>query len=129
MGMGYGANYADVMETKDVQELCPEAWDKFVAAIEKVEDLAGIEDVAHMIYFDQLDDDDDLALALKCLQSAFNHVTGLDLQLGYHDHDECGDRYDEINGHYWSVDGMYELTDAGLKFDDKVKRKSFVTFG
>jgi len=130
MGMGYGANYADVMEEENIKKLCRAEWDCFMEAIEADEDLAGVEDVAHMIYFDSMDDDDPIGKALEQLKESFHIATdGLELHLGFHDHDECGDRYDEINGYFWGIDGMYELTEAGKKFEDKVSRKHFVTFG
>jgi hypothetical protein len=67
---------------------------------------------------------------LKNLQEAFKKKSGgLDLALGFHDSDDRGDRYDEVNGLYWWVDGMYQLTAAGKRFRKDVTRKFFVQFG
>ena len=45
-----------------------------------------------------------------------------------------GDRYDDVNGAYWSVDGLYEETkkfkDFKKKFKKiKIERSHFVNFG
>lgn len=127
MGMGYGANYADVIESNDVANVCEITWKKLEAAL-KSDDMS-LEDFAHLLYFNDVDEDSDTYLAYLSLQKAFNHFTGLDLYLGFHDKEECGDRYDQINGYYWNVDGMYELTEAGKKMESVVDRKFFVTFG
>jgi hypothetical protein len=62
------------------------------------------------------------------LLDTFNKNTGLELFLCYHDEDD-GDVYDEINGHFWHVEGVYQMTEAGEKFHDVIERKFYVTFG
>ena len=129
MGMGYGANYADVIEDTDVKKLCKVTYNKLMKAIEADEDIGDLDDYAQLMVFEEIDEDSDVYLAYRNLQSAFEKATDLQVYLEFHDHDEYGDRYDDINGHYWSVDGMYQLTPAGEKLKDKVGRKFFVTFG
>jgi hypothetical protein len=129
MGMGYGANYVDVMEDNDIKKLCPNTWDSLVRIVEADEDIESLENFAQQLGWDEHDDCDDVMVAYTDLQKAFNRATGLDLSLGFHDHDDCGDRYDDINGHYWHIDGVYDYTPAGKKFGDKIERKMFVTFG
>ena len=130
MGMGYGANYADVMEDEDVKKLCPYYWKRFADAINEDEEMEDVDDFARELYFDEIDENDSVMVAYKALcQALYNETEGLEFSLGFHDHEDNGDRYDEVNGHYWSVDGLYELTKAGKKFHDKVDRKFFVTFG
>jgi hypothetical protein len=50
----------------------------------------------------------------------------------YHGEDD-GDRYDEVEGGYWHVGGMYEISPAGKKLrtfgKDLAERKFFVTHG
>ena len=60
----------------------------------------------------------------------FTQLTLEDHEAPFYDHSEDdGDRYDEVSGVYWSVDGMYELSEAGKKMKEYVSRKSFVMFG
>jgi hypothetical protein len=52
--------------------------------------------------------------------------------LGFHDKDEQGDRYDDVNGYYWWVDNVYQKTPQAKKFEKlghAIERKFFVTFG
>jgi hypothetical protein len=129
MGMGYGANYADVMEDKEVKTLCKITYDKLMEAIEADEETGDLEDLARDIAWGNIDEDSDVYLAYRSLQLAFENATGLEVYLEWHDHDDCGDRYDDVNGYFWSVDGVYQLTPAGEKFKDKIARKFYVTFG
>ena len=76
----------------------------------------------------------EVAQALEALKAAFARATAvgdshLELSIGYHDAAQDGDRYDEVNGVFWAVDGLYQLSPAGRKFGTKVRRKFFVTFG
>ena len=131
MGMGYAANFADVVESQDITAACPDAWKHFIDIMEAEKDSGGhdLDSLAMELRLDDVDEADPLYEAYEALCTEFEQTTGLTLLLGYHDHDDCGDRYDEINGYFWAVDGMYELTDAGRLWDNKVSRKFFVTFG
>lgn len=53
----------------------------------------------------------------------------LELGMGYHDSDADGDRYDEVDGAYFYVDGCYEPTPAAKKLlnDGTIERQWFVT--
>ena len=80
-----------------------------------------------------------LSTLLMKLKKAFRKATlvkragrkraGLELGLGYHDQENNGDRYDEIAGTFWYVDGAYDLTPAGAKFKKLFERKTFVELG
>ena len=68
------------------------------------------------------------------LQKDFAKKTGLELDLGFHDADEEGDRYDDINGYFFSVGEIWQKTPAARRLEKKygknsVDRKFFVTFG
>lgn len=70
------------------------------------------------------------------LAAAFRRATrvgrqGLQLDIGYHDADNDGDRYDDdlVRGVYFPVDGVWQHSPAGKKFRDKIHRVGFVTFG
>ena len=47
----------------------------------------------------------------------------------YHDKEEDGDRYDEVDGIFWSVCGVWELTKAGKKMEKYISRKFWTNFG
>lgn len=130
MGMGYGANYADVMEDKNIKKLCPNTFQGLVTAI-KMDEYAGgdLDDFAQLLNTQEIEPDSEAHIAYDQLKLAFKRATGLELILCYHDCDEYGDRYDEVNGHFWHIDGVYDLSEAGKKFQDKIKRKFYVTFG
>ena len=128
MGMGYGSNYADVVEDRFIEKICPKEWKKFIDAISKNEEFENMEEFAQVISYDDVGEDE-ATLAYNSLVTAFNNETKLDLSLGYHDCDENGDRYDDINGCFWRVDGVYQLTPAGMKYKNEIDRKFFVTFG
>lgn len=53
----------------------------------------------------------------------------LELGMGYHDCDAEGDRYDEVDGAYFYVDGCYEPAPAAKELlkDGTIERKWFVT--
>jgi len=142
MGMGYGANYADVVEEKFVREVAGDELATFKAEFEKINDaetntevLSEIE-IRNLLEYDYLDvlkdannPNFELCNSYDNLLSKFKEKTGLDLSLEYHSSSDNGDRYDEVDGFFWCVSGMYELTKAGLRNVDNVVRKFYVTFG
>jgi hypothetical protein len=143
--MGFGSNFADVIEQDKVKELCPVEFDAFLLAL-RADEILNDEDDFEM---DSEGDEGRLNYAAQwffcigeettltegtqaawaALQAKFTEATGgLELGLGFHGEDE-GDRYDEIVGVFWTVGGMYQLTPAGERFKGVVERKFFVTFG
>jgi hypothetical protein len=128
MSSGYGSNYADVIEEDAIRKFCPKEYKNLLKEIKK-SDIT-FEDFAQMVACDDLSDDDKgMSDALEALMNAFETKTGLGLELGYHDSEDNGDKYDDISGAYWNVDGMFQLTPEGKKMDKYVNRKFFVTFG
>lgn len=128
MGMGFGANYVDAVEDKFVEKTCPKEWQALIDAISKSEEFGNLEEFAQVISYDDVGEDE-ARLAYNSLVTAFNNETKLDLSLGFHDANDEGDRYDDVNGYFWRVDGVYQLTPAGLKYRKEIDRKLFVTFG
>jgi hypothetical protein len=59
----------------------------------------------------------------------FNGKTGLSLDIGFHDKDNEGDRYDDINGPYFCVGNVWTKTRPGQKYARNISRKLFVTYG
>jgi len=156
--MGFGSNFADVIDFNDVKRLCPAEAKALVKTLKKygvnMENLAEtfrceepeLETLETAISDAAPDDLDNEAYsryeeeairtitqALETLKAAFAKATAvgkshLDLSIGYHDPDD-GDRYDEVDGVFWAFDGLYQLSPAGKKFGTEVQRKFFVTFG
>ncbi len=124
MGMGYGANYADVISEKDLSEIIGgDLVSKFYKAIDDA-------DITISDWINDWENCDSIAVynAITEIVDAFNDKTGLYVSLQYHAEDD-GDIYDEISGYFWAVEGMYTLSDAGKKLEDKVTRNCFVSFG
>ena len=124
MSMGYGANYADVIEDKDVEAICPVAHRAFMVTL--AANNTDLDDFACLLSGD--DAPEEVIPAYNLLCEEFNAKTGLELMLEYHGSDD-GDRYDDVTGGFWSIWGMYELTEAGKKLDNLVERKFYVTYG
>lgn len=60
------------------------------------------------------------------LQTKFKEYTGLDLYICYHN---AEDRGDEVDGTFWTVDGVWMKTPAGEKYNDKITPKVWNVFG
>jgi hypothetical protein len=70
------------------------------------------------------------------LYTAFKEATGLTLLVDYHDKEDDGDRYDEVNGMFFClcVSELYQPTEKYKKLmekfgEDVVDRKFYVSFG
>lgn len=135
MGMGTYANFAETVTNEFVTKTCPDE----MAGLLKVlaENDYDIDRLAITSTFGgdiqgelEVDLGEDVALLVlntyDGLAMAFLEVTGLDLNLR---HNEKDDRGDEVDGMFWEVDGVYELTTAGKKYKDKIERKFWTNFG
>ena len=85
---------------------------------------------------DPFSDDENICTELKIMYKAicsrFKRKTGLTVELGFHDHDNQGDCYDDIIDHYWEItNGYWEKTMNGHNADrtKMIEQKSFVTWG
>lgn len=130
MGMGYSAGYADVVDVKFLKKTCPKELKAFLTTVED-NDNVDLENVARDL---ELNEDNGyvtpkIKKAYKALVASFNKQTSLQLGINFHDADESGDRYDEVNGVYWSVGGVWKLTTAGKKHEKHITRSFFVNFG
>jgi hypothetical protein len=63
------------------------------------------------------------------LCSEFNKETGLFLNIGYHNSSDEGSRYDDVDGFFWEVHGVYERTPAAVKNAELISPASYVIFG
>lgn len=129
MGMGCAGAYADVIEESAVKKFCPKEFQALQDAIDGTsfawEDIARAgqyEDIAQAC-------SPEIEKVFLVLTKAFEKKTRLSLSIAYHDSESEGDRYDDVNGIYWCVGNMYQLTSAGKKMKKYVDRKMFVQFG
>ena len=141
MGMGYGAGYADVVTEYFIRRQCPAEFRAFMKAIGPDGAGTDLEAIAqHLSQQCDLDlsfettKDYEKAVGLihsawKKLQRAFKRATTLDLDISYHNSNDEGDRYDDVNGAFFCVGGVWQRTPAGKKYQRSVSRKFYVTFG
>jgi hypothetical protein len=135
MGMGTSACHADTVTNEFVTKTCPEEYKVLLEVLQEndydIDRLAYCAtnggDVESELTVDM--DDEPAAIinnAYDKLCIVFEEKTGLTLEIKYHDKE---DRYDEVNGMFWEVDGVYEKTAAGKKYDKDIERKFWTTFG
>jgi len=134
MGMGSYANYADTVTGVFVTETCPDEMAGLLKVLaendynlDRLAMSATDGDVQGEL---EVDLDEDVALLVlntyDGLAMAFLKATGLDLNIRYKDHE---DRGDEVDGVFWEVDGVYERTTAGKKYEKQIERKFWTNFG
>ena len=144
MSMGYSANYADVIKTETLATIVGDKAlvDDFVQKYEKYEpDNDGMDylDLNDTLNDGKVGKDDseelvDLYNAWVRLAGSFKKETGLELFVDYHSREDEGDRYDDVDGMFISVCGLYQPTEKYKKLktkfgDDVVERKFYVSFG
>jgi hypothetical protein len=135
MSMSTSASFAETVTNEFVTKTCPEE----MAGLLKVlaENEYDIDRLAMTSTFGgdiqgelEMDLDEDVALLIlntyDTLAMAFLGVTGLDLSIR---HNEKDDRGDEVDGMFWEVDGVYELSVAGKMYKENITRKFWTNFG
>lgn len=127
MGMGFAGAYADVVEVETIEKFCKKEYKAFMDSFSG--SSTDLETFAQNASYSLDDEDANVVWAYNDLCEAFNEKTGLDLGLSFHSASDEGDRYDDVDGAYWCVEGMYALTPAGEKMKKFVERKHFVQFG
>jgi len=127
MSMGSSACFAEVIELKTVKKFCPDQLKNF---LDDVEDSGSdLSEVARNLDLDFDEVAPHVVISFKQLQKEFEDKTGLQLYIGYHDKENEGDKYDEVDGVVWSVCGVYELTPSGKKMIKYISRKFWTHFG
>ena len=159
MASGHMANYADTIPQELVQELCPNEWAELTTLLaaheleletlgkackfdgSEEDEMRG--DVSGLCENTAADEQliQDILASWRRLQAAFakatevvlddegSPVTGLELFIGHHSQSDDGDCYDEVDGVFFAVGGLYQLTPAGTKFADRIERRFFVAYG
>jgi hypothetical protein len=128
MGMGYGANYADVVEQDELKKLVPMEFKALENAVLKEDD----EDLD--FYLSEIacgnDVPEEVQDAYHKIVDAVYEKTKMSVEVFYHNSEDHGDRYDEIEGVFWHVDNLYiENPQIPRGFRQKVTRNFFVTYG
>lgn len=124
MGMGYGSNFADVVDQDQLAKLAKKQWNKLVKiGGDNLDDLldsfANNDEELPPEGFDD---------AVNAFILAIEEKTGMQITLCYHDSDNHGDRYDDVNGHFWAVENAY-VPNPAITTQDKIGRVYFVTYG
>lgn len=143
MGMGYAGWSALILEEAEVNKLNPYHYGKLLEKMQELGlDLDGlaqayrdIDSISTPESFGLTDDSAaELFHLLKDLIDAIEAEHGIRVYLGYHNHEDDGDRYDDIIGGYWEVDeaDIYMLTPAGnalKELEISPRRLHAVNFG
>lgn len=125
---------ADTIEESFIKETCPDFLSIFFDALKevnyKIETFAarvGSGDPEGEMTMDMDEEPAVHILTLfEGLCGAFQAKTGLELSLNAH---EALDRGDEVDGYFWTVDGVWMKTPAGEKYDDKITPKVWNVYG
>ena len=134
MGMGNYPQQAETVTNDFVKEQCPERHEALIDYLKGI----GIDDLDSVAYGldetlgrDSIDDitdeqDEKIKELVDELADAFVRKTDLTLYLRYHDKQ---DRGDEVDGAFWEVEGVWERTPAGKKYENKITSKGWTVYG
>ena len=134
MSMGFGANFADVIEEEFLRKFCNTELDTFLSEVTKAElETFDIRELfEYEGYLDYTPNKGNrwypVCKAYADLLKKFKKSTGLILTYCYHD-SENGDIYDDVDGLFWIVDGVFTYTPSGKKHKNNITRKFWVTHG
>ena len=138
MGMGYASCFDWTVDEDKVKQMCEEEYRIVDELLKKYgESWRGL---AYTIRFgDQFHDledeeSEDIFFSFDQLVKRFKEKTDLTLVLSYHNQDDDGQRYDEVDGHFFTVlfQEVFELTPVAKKAKEKgidIRLKTYVTYG
>jgi len=138
MGMETSACHADIVDESFVKEISPKAFKRLKELVDNADyegfsiELLSIQtnyegDIENELAMDLGDEDACLiSNAYQFLCMDFQNKSGLSLDLKYHAKE---DRGDEVDGYFWAVGGVYELSAAGKKYKNKIERKFWTVWG
>jgi hypothetical protein len=129
MGMGYGANFTDMIEAEELKKIAPQEWKALEGSVKGQE-----EDLEFYLSEFACGNEEDcpvvVGLALEKFKDAVYKKTGMEVDVGYHNSEDQGDRYDEVEGVFWAVDNAYiPNPQIARGFQQKIERRFFVTYG
>lgn len=101
MSNGYFPNSGYILEEEDIKKIVPELYIKFEELVSQ--NSEGID----FYYFD--DEDTELGSLVLRIQEEVENRTGLIIEPYYHDIDNYGDRYDEIDNLSWLVNNAVTI--------------------
>jgi hypothetical protein len=134
MPSGYSASYADEIEVETLRKLLPEQYkaleDALAAGGYSLADFAQAKQMEENLFKDEAKQHS-LDVAFDGLNKEFNNrFDGLSLELCYHDQDNLGDCYDDVNGAFFHVEGLYVLSPGAEKLGKgNWERKHYVQYG
>lgn len=137
MGMGYGACFEWVVSEESVKQVCEEEYRELSEVLDKFE--VSFDELASSICYQseieaEEEEVDEIFFSFDQLVKRFKEKTDLTLHLGYHDSNDNGDRYDELDGYFFTVNfsEIYELTPVAKKAKEQgidVSLKTYVNYG
>ena len=131
MGMGYSSNSVSIITVENMEKLLPRQMKKLNSILENNnEDISRTEFFMDFYEFE----DTEVMSAYKKLEKAFEKLTAvqeecLTIQPCFHDSNEYGDRYDDVNGEFFIVENVYQYTASAKNFLSVIEDASWVTFG
>jgi hypothetical protein len=125
-----------VIEEDKVKQVCEQEY-RELEEVSKKYNLSMNELARAIRYHNEIDVEggsDEVFYAYDQLLKKFKQETDLTLDLGYHDSNDSGDRYDELDGYFFAVNfsEVYELTPVGRKAKEQgidICVKSYVSYG
>src|SRR6185295_12048573 len=135
MSNGFAGCQARIIKLDDVAKLCPIEARQFVEALAATG--KSFDEFCQQSQYDELDQEDEVfgavVAAWDALAAAFEKVTetegaGLQIELNYHDSENDGDRYDDVNGGFIEVTDYFAVTPAGKRFESVVQAASWVQY-
>lgn len=153
MGMGYAPVITWIINEADLAKFLPDQFSRFDAIRKQLDDLDVYHDIATQFIVDETDSEEllfhvgpdgpvdgelvrSLVTAYNELCAAFATATQVDksfltVSLNYHDSTAEGDRYDDVDGFFWEVDGCMKYTPAMERFRSSllIQRAGFVQYG
>jgi hypothetical protein len=149
MGMGHAGCSADVIEEKDISKVgkCGKLLGELETLLREADSSEDLDSLAQQLYsngecigdavgeLEGLNEGQrkQVKAVYEALQVEFKKKTGMTLDLFYHSQDEDGDRYDEVDGRFWTVYGWYCISPKAKKaqkrFKIKVETKFYTNFG
>jgi hypothetical protein len=136
--MGFAASYADVIEWSDVVKLCPKESLDILKKLDEynidISDFCGLVHESEPIVPELVNPDinvNELIKLLEALEEGFKLATKvgdsyLTLHVGWHCKESNGDRYDEVDGGFFHVNGVHTYSLAGKQLKDHIERKFYV---